>query len=373
MSYRFSGRMKKRIGELCAGKAFVNPDNCETATLSTEEETQLTNCLEMAQLYATLSIQRQLILTDMASLLSQDEIKLHATANNFLHLIKKEQMGDKKLLGFLTDPQNNPDKRMIIANLTNNPDKYGILNKYLTTIDEKIEGALFNKEVVVCSGQMLRCECLGLDVGLYGNLVVFGRFKSIQSMYIPNGRVVRVSDDEDLGNIGGEPLGPYFGPMVHGKLVLSGSNGQIASMEIKETDVDGTNAVRFCEKPNMDPTGYCDILPLPTNGETEKTVDMNGFHVHRWNENVINSIFVPRGYKLSAERENGNINYGDVFGKIAINKNCEKPSPIKFKKITIKETPVIGEKMVTFCDGKGLGGRCYRDTQNRTSLAAVSC
>ena len=369
--------MKKRIGELCAGKAFVNPksgdDNCHTAKLEKEDETQLTNCLEMAQLYATLSIQRQLILTDMASLLSQDEIQLHATANNFLHLIKKEQMGDKKLLGFLTDPRNNPDKRMIIANLTNNPDKYGILNKYLTTIDEKIEGALFNKEVVVCTGQMLRCECIGLEKGFYGNLASLGRYGTIQSMYIPNGRVVRVSDDLDLGNAGTEPLGPYYGPMVHGKMVLSGSNGHIKSIEIKETKVDGTNAVRFCEKPNMDPTGYCDILPLPTNGETEKTVDMNNFHVHSWSGNVINSIFVPRGYKLTAERANGNINYGDVYGKIAINKNCAKPAPIKFKKITIKETTVIGEKMVTFCDEKGLGGRCYRDTQSRTSLGAVSC
>ena len=61
-------------------------------------------CLDMVNLYCDLSVLRQILLADMASVVA--EVGIEGTAEVFMSLIRKEQKSDKKLLTFLIDPTN---------------------------------------------------------------------------------------------------------------------------------------------------------------------------------------------------------------------------------------------------------------------------
>ena len=72
--------------------------------LSTARENS-DRCLEFLNLYADLSILRQLLIADMASLVGS--VGLNGTAINLLSLTEKEKISDKEILLFLLDPINN--------------------------------------------------------------------------------------------------------------------------------------------------------------------------------------------------------------------------------------------------------------------------
>ena len=59
-------------------------------------------CLEFINLYADLSILRQLLIADMASLVGS--VGLKGTAINLLSLTDKEKASDKEIILFLLDP-----------------------------------------------------------------------------------------------------------------------------------------------------------------------------------------------------------------------------------------------------------------------------
>ena len=61
-------------------------------------------CLDMVNLYCDLSVLRQILLADMASVVA--EVGIKGTPEVFMSLIRKEQKSDKKLLTFLIDPTN---------------------------------------------------------------------------------------------------------------------------------------------------------------------------------------------------------------------------------------------------------------------------
>ena len=62
-------------------------------------------CLEFLNLYSDLSILRQLLIVDMASLLGSNK-NMEEISKNLLRLIEKEKVTDKDLLMFLHDPIN---------------------------------------------------------------------------------------------------------------------------------------------------------------------------------------------------------------------------------------------------------------------------
>ena len=65
---------------------------------------QTEKCLEFMNLYCSLSIIRQLLITDMASLIG--EAGLNATSMFLLKLVRKKQEVNKNILKFLADPTN---------------------------------------------------------------------------------------------------------------------------------------------------------------------------------------------------------------------------------------------------------------------------
>ena len=92
------------LGEI----SFYIKDWCTVGDARKTKKDELTKrsdrCLEFANLCCDLSVIRQLLLTDMASLLA--EAGLHGVQDVLLKLIKQEQEADRKLLMVLEDPTN---------------------------------------------------------------------------------------------------------------------------------------------------------------------------------------------------------------------------------------------------------------------------
>lgn len=65
---------------------------------------QTEKCLEFLNLYSSLSIIRQLLITDMASLVG--EAGLNSTSLYLLKLVRKKQEINKNILNFIVDPIN---------------------------------------------------------------------------------------------------------------------------------------------------------------------------------------------------------------------------------------------------------------------------
>ena len=368
------GRLKKRIGEVCGGISRLEKE-CATKKLENGDEKKPGMCLELTQLYAQLSIMRQLILVDVASLLSDvsesdDSNDLTGVANNVLNMVKKEQIADKDVLQFLVDPMNNPDKRLIIAELINSPQKYETLNDYLHTLNSKVEGTVFKKQVVACSGPNLRCDCRAFEVGYYDDLKMSSNKdnwnEKIQSLFIPFKMKVNAYTETRSG---GKTLGPYYGPIVHGKIFES---GKWSSLDVKIADgdgEDGTKMVRICEAEYMKSTGYCDLIPLPE--FRTKTIQMNNFHGSSWSSIVVNSIYVPKGYRVMGVAQNAKHISGWSYGPITVNKRCNGSQYGQYKKLFVEKTTKDTSRMVTFCDEENLNGRCYKDDKSRNHLITV--
>ena len=368
------GRLKKRIGEVCGGLSRLEGD-CATKALENGDEKKPGMCLELTQLYAQLSIMRQLILVDIASLLSDvsevDESNdLTGVANNVLNMVKKEQIADKDVLQFLVDPMNNPDKRLIIAELINSPQKYETLNDYLHTLHKKVDGTVFKKKVVACSGPNLRCDCRAFKVGRYDDLKMSSDQDNwndkIRSLFIPFKMKVHAHTDAWSG---GKNLGPYYGPIVHGKIFESGRWSTLRVENTEGDGEDGTKMVRICEAEYMKSIGYCDLIPLPRHTET---IQMNNFHGSNWSSVVVNSIYVPKGYKVKGIAENVKYISGWSYGPITVNRRCSGSQYGKFKKLVIKKIFKDTSRMVMFCDEENLNGRCYKDDKSRNHLITVS-
>ena len=165
-----SGKLKARIGEKCEKPGDKDADKAK-----------VTACLNFVKLYCEVSILRQLILADMASLLSElSELKptqahLKTTGNNILHIIKKEQENDKAILAPFADPVNQKEKRYTIAILYTTIEEYKVLNSYMQTLHEKkdgikktgdtnvVGGSIFKEYVLGCVDQMLQGICVRFD------------------------------------------------------------------------------------------------------------------------------------------------------------------------------------------------------------------
>eukprot|EP00112_Aurelia_sp_Birch-Aquarium-sp1_P001430 Seg1153.6 transcript_id=Seg1153.6/GoldUCD/mRNA.D3Y31 product="hypothetical protein" protein_id=Seg1153.6/GoldUCD/D3Y31 len=361
-----SGQLKARIAEVC-----TKPD----------DTTKATTCLDFLQLYAEMSILRQLILADMASLLSEPEINLLSTGNNLLHLIKKEQESDKAVIGPYADPLNNPEKRRAIALLFGSPATYSLLNAYMRTLHDVVDGEIFRDFVVVCDNRMLGDFCSGLETKEYKKLSDVSWNDIIASIYIPRGKEVTAWVHNDFQ---GDALGPFVGPVVHG---LVPSHDQWSSMKIVDTTDNIEEQVRFCASENMNPDGLCDSTK-PSN----RLIWLTGggrrnFHGTDWG-NKIKSLYVPAGLNISGYDSSGSSSVADQFGPYygpqRVNKVCSNAANKLWDSIAVFVTkgetdaegkeitpPKDARRMVQFCVEENLKGMCLRDDETRKSLKKV--
>ena len=345
-----------------------------------DDTTKATRCLDFLQLYAEMSILRQLILADMASLLSEPEINLESTGNNLLHLIKKEQESDRAVIGPYADPLNNPEKRHAIALLFGSPETYSLLNTYLRTLHDVVDGDIFRDFVVVCDNRMLGDACSGLETKEYNNLADISWDDMIASMYIPRGKEVTAWEDPDFT---GRELGPFVGPVVHG---LVPCHDKWSSMKIKNTTDTIDEQVRFCEKENMDPNGLCDSAK-PSDKVIFLTKNVReDYHGTDWGYKI-KSLYVPAGLNISGYdtslRGPNAVQFGPYYGPQRVNKVCSRDSKLwdsiavfvtKGEKNAENEEiapPKDARRMVQFCDGENLKGMCLRDDETRKSLKKV--
>ena len=352
--------MKTRIGELCNKPK----DTPEAKT-----------CLDFLQLYAELSILRQLILADIASLLSEPEVNLVGTGNNFLKIVKEKQISDKDLFAPFADPLNYPRNRRTISYLFGTPHNYEVLYSYMTTLHNNVQGGIFKDMVVVCNDRLLGDYCVPMDQSEYPKLSELSLDKVIASAYIPKGKKLTAWDQD---NFNGHEYGPFVGRIVHG---LVGGFDKWKSLKVEATNDDIDNQARFCEKEDMDPYELCDSIK-PHDGPEYFPIlqEMRNHHGTNWEKKTIKSLYVPKGLFLAGSQFQGGQSFGQVYGPQLVSKVCysgRKNADALICKTTegIKSfdgSPKDARKMVQFCDQEDLQGFCIRDDKSKSSLAVVS-
>ena len=362
------GKLKARIGEKCE-----KPGN------EAKDDAKVTACLNFVKLYCEVSILRQLILTDMASLLSElSELKptqahLKTTGNNILHIIKKEQKNDKAILAPFADPLNHKQKRYTIAILYANSEEYKVLNSYMQTLHEKkngmkktgdsngVGGSIFKDYVLGCEHRMLQGICVRFATATeYKKLSDIEMASKISSVFIPRGRLIKAWQGHDFSGL---ELGPFIGHVVHGQVAGEDS---WKSLKVESTTDSIDTHVRFCENENMNPSLMCDstdVIEKVYLGPTARGRDTDNVHGSSWN-NKISSIYVPAGKSVSGyEREGSKKIFGPYYGPQLVKKVCTS-SDSKWGVMHIMHAVQDADdanKMVLFCDEVDLKGRCYRD------------
>ena len=361
--------MKARIGE-----------KCEKPGDKAEDNAKVTACLNFVKLYCEVSILRQLILADMASLLSElSELKpsqahLKTTGNNILHIIKKEQENDKAILAPFADPLNHKQKRYTIAILYTTIEEYNVLNSYMQTLHEKkngikktgdanvVGGSVFKDYVLGCEHRMLQGICIRFaSTTEYKKLSDIEMASKISSVFIPRGRLIKAWQGDDFSAL---ELGPFIGPVVHGQVVGEDS---WKSLKVESTTDSIDTHVRFCENENMNASKRCDSLDVVEKVYLAPSVrgrDTDKIHgSSTWN-NKISSIYVPSGKMVagSVSDTSGEV-FGPYFGPQLVKKVCTS-SNSKWNIMHIMHARPDADdanKMVLFCDEVDLKGRCFRD------------
>ena len=390
----YLGRLKVRISEMCEQPVDLG-DYCSRLEFPDGVEYRLSevagDCLQFAQMYAELSIMRQLLLTDMASLLSEEDMqlqdedkkKLENMAKNFLHLVVTEQTSDKELLGFLNDPLSHPGKRYIIAYGLSNAGRYGILNAYLSTLDNRVEEGVLSafKPVMICEGERLLCNCYDPlpnsedrdkeyeETSPQTTVKPQATIETAKSIYIPEGQGVN-------GQLFPSAIGPFFGPSVQNKLIVTSTHGHWKGIQSFHTDKTTINSIKFCVDENMNSTRECDHIPtIPT---VTGDVELSSYHSIDYRSKRIKSFSVPNGFRVRAAIHNaaGKIdkNYGWFYGPITVNELCGAfSSPAEqnswIHSFSIEKTNQNGLDMVLLCEKPKLGGHCYNDDLSRLKRA----
>eukprot|EP00794_Sanderia_malayensis_P000673 gene673-1340_t len=328
------GVLKTRIAEKCEKPS--------------KDKNKARNCLNFVKLYAELSILRQLILTDMASLLSEmaetdGQESLEATGNNILHMIKKEQESDKTVFAPFADPLNQMYKRYTIAILFSSVEEYAVLNAYMNTLHQMRDGlkvaedantdggAIFRDYVLGCIDPMLQGTCAKFETKEYSNLADIEMDRRISSVFIPKGRSLTAGRARSTD----AAVGPFIGPVVHGQVLM---DDLWTSLTVSTTTDSIDKYVRVCEKEGMDATGRCDYIK--NTQRTQEFVLSSGIHGSGSWSNKITSMYVPAG-KM-------------VLGYVADTKWARGPyyGPQLYNKTDLK-------------------GRCFRDRRNRDTLDQI--
>ncbi|XP_002156857.2 uncharacterized protein LOC100215884 isoform X1 [Hydra vulgaris] len=243
----FFGLLKYQIDKYC-DCAVENPNDEEKVRKAKENSDR---CLEFLNLYADLSILRQLLIADMASLVGS--VGLNGTAINLLSLTEKEKISDKDILFFLLDPINNKDQRFCIAQYFGVPGKYPTLQAYLGSLTQASTGEIVTKHVVICSQKQLLGLCYKLEPKNYDEKDLLGWANDIKSIYVSDGLVV-------YGYSSDQRKGASYGPFP-GATVIGLTPGDWKSIKINPlTEI--KKRVRVCEKERLSQDGRCDELAV---------------------------------------------------------------------------------------------------------------
>ncbi|XP_047145950.1 uncharacterized protein LOC101235957 [Hydra vulgaris] len=243
----FFGLLKFQIDKYC-DCAVENPSDEEKIRKAKESSDR---CLEFLNLYAELSILRQLLIADMASLVGS--VGLNSTAINLLSLTEKEKISDKEIILFLLDPLNNINQRFCIAQYFGVPDKYPTLQAYLASLTELSTGEIASKQVVICSQKLLLGLCYKLEPKNYYQKDLLGWASAIRSIYVSDGLVAYGYSSDQLK---GASYGPFPGATVIGLTPGDWKSIKISPLTEKK------KYVRVCENEKLSQDGRCDELAV---------------------------------------------------------------------------------------------------------------
>ena len=171
-------------------------------------------------------------------------------------------------------------------------------------------------------------------------------------MFIPRGRSITAYKGEEFA---GGTLGPFVGPVVHGK-VDGEDNWRSLKVETTTDSID--TQIRFCEKENMDASARCDSIKH-AGGIQEVDLSSALERFTPWN-NKIQSIYVPPGKMVTGFTTKGADPYGPYIGPQLVNKVCH-PSNSKWNFLSIGSTDIDAQTLALFCESTNLKGKCYRD------------
>ncbi|XP_065651321.1 uncharacterized protein LOC136079510 [Hydra vulgaris] len=401
----FFGLLNFQIDKYC-DCAVENPSDEEKLKKAKENSDR---CLEFLNLYADLSILRQLLIADMASLVGS--VGLTGTAKNLLSLTEKEKISDKEIYFFLLDPINNKNQRFCIAQYFGVPGKYITLQAYLAGLTVTSIGKIATKQVVICSEKQLLGLCHEFKVANYNYENLTGWIGHFKSIYVSDGLFVNgYSHDKQKG----VSYGPFVGPTVIGLLPGFWKTFKVGKI-IKKV-----KRVRVCEKEKLSQDGRCDDIALNDypdlnmvsgtgnyiltvkrkrcvfpfyyeNEEYGKCIKIgnkyqcatnvvnkisSGFDdcdfPQTWSEKIV-SLSIPENVKVNlyVEENYQGKAFGPFFGANTIDKVCEGANT---KSMKISETNLKSSEMVKICRGASFSEMCdYLETIKYNRLVIHGC
>lgn len=303
---------------------------------------QTEKCLEFLNLYSSLSIIRQLLITDMASLVG--EAGLNSTSLYLLKLVRKKQEINKNILNFIVDPINFIGERYAVSYFYASPERWPTLKAYIHRLDVMTNGKYLRAHVIVCSKQQLQGECFQMMMGKYTTNDLMGWRSSISSIYI-GGNLKVTGFDQD--KFKGTTFGPFIGPTVIG--TIPGRN-EWESMYVLATKKDASRYLRVCEEKNLRQKSPCDMLPM---GLYKRLDDV---HNNDWSSRI-NSISIPANMKVTAYDDfnfQGSM-FGPLQGPDTIGKLCHSG---EWKSLKLERTTKKPSEMIRICREENFDGYC---------------
>ncbi|XP_065651399.1 uncharacterized protein LOC100198614 isoform X2 [Hydra vulgaris] len=400
----FFGKLKVYIDEYCDCTSYKGDEDSKRGEFSGR-------CLEFLNLYSDISILRQLLIADMASVIGSFN-NMDKLAVNLLKLTDKEKVSDKEVLTFLLDPINNRAQRFCITQYFGAPNRYPTIQLYLSKLSKIPEGKPIPGKAVICSAKELLGLCQELELTQYDDLKEWE--DKVKSLYVPQ-RVLVYGFSQKLQS--GASFGPFPGPTVIGL-----TPGEWKSILIVENKNDINQFVRICEAENMEQTGRCDFLkvqeypflqmaigtdhgvwtkqgkkcifPFKDKDGVEHNSCVDGllqfwcaidvksdlvFSEHgeclfpeTW-ENKVESISIPDGIQVEmfSEVQFQGKKIGPFYGPNTINKLCGGKNT---KSMTVSKTDVKTAGMVLICSEKSFSGMCdYVEPEKYSKLIFHGC
>jgi len=333
---------------------------CAIGDITMYEDTKLyeaaDKCLEFINLYCSLSVLRQLLITDMASLVA--DAGLNVTSTYLLKLIRKKQEMNKHMLVFMVDPINYRNERFIVSHFYGSPSRWPIVQAYLYLLDIISDGKYLRAHTVVCTKQQLQGDCYQMKIGNFNENDLMAWKNAISSLYI--GANLQVTGYEE-DKFKGKALASYIGPTVVG--TVAGRN-EWSSLAIEPTKKDSRQFMRFCENNAMRQRGLCDALPM---GDYPRLEDLQSTD---WSKRI-NSISIPANMQVTAWDQNnykGN-KFGPYNGPDVIDHICHKG---EWKSLKLEKGLTHPSQMVKVCREEDFAGYCdYLEEQHLPELTNI--
>jgi len=309
-------------------------------------------CLEFANLYADLSLLRQILLADMAALLSQ--LGQNKTADNLLLLLSQEQKADMNVLKFLTNPINYKSQRYADTLFYSSLEKYPTLLAYLSKLNKDAEKEhsrnpnqkFMRDNLMICDNTLLTGGCEAFEYEEQKpNL--YSWQEKISSFFVSANREVVMYESTDYR---GKQYGPFYGPAVYG--IIPGAK-KYNSLKVTESDKDATKMMRVCDKENLDMEGECGTFDF---GEYKDLANPWGpGKGSNWAERI-ESVSIPKGMKVRFYYSKNFVSYaGRTYGPGVINKLC---TANKWKSMKVERTNYTSTQRVQICQGTKMSGVC---------------